>query len=156
MTTKKDWVKKLKEAKNLPKVEKLTGKAAQKWGRGTIAIPHPMEVDELMRKVPKGKLITVNEMRGAVARRHKATVGCPLTCGIFINIVARAAEQERGEGKKNITPWWRTLKSGGVLNEKYPGGIESQRKLLLKEDHKVIQKGKKIVVSGFEKVLAEI
>jgi len=156
LTKKKDWVQKLKEAKGVPKVVKLTGKAAKKWGRGTIAIPHPMEVNELMRKVPKGKLVTVNEIREAVAKKHKATVGCPLTCGIFINIAARAAEQEREEGKKDITPYWRTLKSGGVLNERYPGGSQNQKKLLEKEGHKVIQKGKKSVVLDFEKALAKI
>jgi len=115
-----------------------------------------MEVNKLMRKVPKGKLITVNEIREAVAKKHKATVGCPLTCGIFINIAARAAEQEREEGKKDITPYWRTLKSGGVLNEKYPGGAESQKKLLEKEGHKVVKKGKKFVVEDFEKVLVGV
>lgn len=156
MVTKKDWVQKLKEAKDLPKVEKLTGRAAQKWGQGTIAIPHPMEVDEIMKKVPKGKLITVNEIREAVAKKHKATVGCPLTCGIFINIAARAAQQEAEEGKKDITPYWRTLKSGGVLNEKYPGGVENQKKLLEKEGHKVTAKGKKFKVEDFEKGLARI
>jgi len=37
-----------------------------------------------------------------------------------------------------------------VINEKYPDGVEGQKKLLEKEGHKVIQKGKKYVVVDYE------
>jgi hypothetical protein len=43
-----------------------------------------------------------------------------------------------------------------VINEKYPGGAEAQRKLLEKEGHEVIQKGKKYVVVEYEKSLAKL
>jgi len=42
------------------------------------------------------------------------------------------------------------------LNEKYPGGIEGQKKLLENEGHKVLQKGKKHLVLDFEKYLAKL
>ncbi len=31
-----------------------------KFGKGTFVIPSPVEVDALMKKVPEGKLITIN------------------------------------------------------------------------------------------------
>lgn len=40
-----------------------------------------------------------------------------------------------------------------MLNEKYTGGIEKQKKLLEDEGHKIIQKGKKFLVVDFEKKL---
>lgn len=150
MTKAKDWVAKLKDSKDLPRVEKITPKMSKRWGEGTVVIPAPLEVDEIMRSVPKGKLITISKIRQILAKKHKATIGCPLTTGIFANIAARAAEQEREEGKKNITPYWRTLKSDGSLNPKYPGGVEGQKKLLEKEGHKIVSKGKKFVVEDFE------
>ena len=153
MNKQKDWVSKLKEVKGLPKVTEITGKMSKRWGIGTVAIPAPIEVDEAMKTVPKGKVITINEIREAIAKKHKASIGCPLTCGIFAWIAAHAAEQERQEGKADITPYWRTLKTGGFLNEKYPGGGESQKKLSEKEGHKVAQKGKKYVVLEYEKSL---
>jgi len=153
---KKSWLEKLKESKGLPKVEKIPSKLAKRWGSGTVAIPAPMEVNEIMKKVPKGKLITINEIRRAIAKSHKATIGCPITCGIFAWISANAAEEEKAQGKKNITPWWRTLKSDGTLNEKYPGGLKNQKKLLEKEGHKVIQKGKKYIITDFQKSLAKV
>lgn len=112
-----------------------------------------MEVDEIMRSIPKGKLITINQIREKLAQKHGATIGCPITTGIFASIAARASEERATEGKKDITPYWRTLKEGGVINEKYPGGIEGQKKLLEKEGLKVIQKGKKAIVPDFEKYL---
>ena len=144
------------DSKGLPKVEKITGKLSKRWGTGTVAIPAPIEVDALMKKVPKGKLITINEIRSAIAKKHKATIGCPITCGIFAWISAQAAEEEANQGKKNTTPYWRTLKSDGSINEKYPGEISMQKAYLEAEGHKVIQKGKRYVVSDYEKSLAKI
>jgi len=129
----KSWREKLADDKGLPKVEKITGKMSKRWGAGTVVIPAPKEVEELMRKVPKGKVTTINEIRGALAKKHRATIGCPITTGIFAWIAAHAAEEGAAEGKKRITPYWRTLRSGGELNEKYPGGVEAQAKRLRNE-----------------------
>jgi len=155
MPKRKSWSEKLEDSKGLPKVEKITEKMSKRWGTGTVAIPAPMEVDEIMRRVPEGKIITINEIRAALAKKHKATIGCPITTGIFAWIAAHAAEEQRQERKKDTTPYWRTLKTGGVINPKYPGGVEAQKKLLEKEGHKVIQKGKKYVVVDYEKSLAK-
>ena len=129
---------------------------SKRWGTGTVGIPAPVEVNEIMRKVPEGKLTTINEIRAALAKKHEATIGCPITTGIFAWVAANAAEEEREKGEKNITPYWRTLKTGGMINEKYPGGVEAQKKLLEKEGHKVVQKGKKCVVVDYEKSLAKL
>jgi alkylated DNA nucleotide flippase Atl1 len=153
---KKSWVEKLADNKGLPRVEKITEKMSKRWGTGTVVIPAPMEVNEMMRRVPEGELVTINEIRAALAKEHKATIGCPLTTGIFAWIAANAAEEQRQEGKKDITPYWRTLKTGGVINPKYPGGAEGQKKLLEKEGHKVVQKGKKHIVADYEKSLMRL
>ncbi|MDH7563530.1 MAG: MGMT family protein [Candidatus Bathyarchaeota archaeon] len=153
---KRSWWEKLEDSKGLPKVEKITGKMSKRWGTGTVVIPAPMEVYEIMRKVPRGKLITINEIRAALAKKHKATIGCPMTTGIFAWVAANAAEERRQSGEKEVVPYWRTLKAGGVINEKYPGGALGQKKLLEEEGHRVVQKGKSFVVADFEKSLAKI
>jgi alkylated DNA nucleotide flippase Atl1 len=153
MAKKKSWLEKLQGTKDLPKVVVLTESAQKHWRGNTMALPSPTEVDEIMARVPKGRLITLQEIRKIIAHRHHADIGCPLTCGIFSWIAAHAAEEAAAEGSKKTTPYWRTLKTGGVLNPKYPGGIERQRKLLETEGHKVIQKGAKALVDNFEKKL---
>ncbi len=150
---KKSWREKLADNKGLPKVEKITDKMSKRWGEGTVVIPAPMEVNEIMKNVPKGKLITINEMRHILAKKHNATIGCPITTGIFAWISANAAEEDAEEGKKKITPYWRTLKSGGELNPKYPGGIKDQKVKLESEGHKIIQKRKRFFVEDYEKHL---
>lgn len=160
--TKKDWVQKLHNSHGLPKVEKITEKMSKRWGTGTVAIPAPIGVNEIMKKVPKGRLITINKIREMIAKKHKATIGCPITTGIFAWISAYASEQQKSEGLvlsgvegvKVFTPWWRTLKINGELNEKYPGGVRNQKKLLEKEGHKIIKKGKRYLVADYEKFLS--
>jgi alkylated DNA nucleotide flippase Atl1 len=156
MSKRKSWSEKLKDSKGLPQVQKITDKMRERWGSGTVVIPAPMEVDEIMRKVPEGKLTTINEIRAALAKKHGATIGCPITTGIFAWIAANAAEEKRQNGEAETTPYWRTLKAGGVINEKYPGGAEVQKKLLEDEGHKVIKKGKKYIVFDYEKSLAKL
>jgi len=152
----KSWSEKLKDSKNLPRVEKITDKMSKRWGTGTVVIPAPTEVNEMMRRVPERKLITINEIRAALAKKHEATIGCPMTTGIFAWIAANAAEEQREKGEEDTTPYWRTLKTGGVINPKYPGGVEAQKNLLENEGHEVVQKGKKYVVVDFEKSLAKL
>jgi len=140
----KSWQEKLADDKGLPKVVEINDKMSKRWGTGTIVIPAPKEVDEIMKQVPKGKLITTSQIRAILAQKHGATIGCPLTTGIFAWIAANAAEEAATEGKQDITPYWRTLKSGGELNEKYPGGVESQAAHLKEEEHTIEPgKGKK-------------
>jgi hypothetical protein len=150
------WQEKLNNSKGYPKVEKINGRMSKKWGTGTVVIPAPIEVDQLMKKVPKGKLITINEIRSALATKHHATIGCPLTTGIFAWISAYAAEEQKLQGAIDITPYWRTLKKGGLLNEKYPGGFEAQKRLLEQEGHVIIKKGQKYFVQDYLKVIVSL
>jgi len=124
--TRKSWQEKLRASGNLPVVEPMPPRMVRIFGEGTICVPAPLEVDEIMRSVPWGKLMSVNQIRAVVAERHGATIGCPMGCGIFIAIAAWAADEMESEGQKDVTPWWRIVKEGGKLNEKYPGGVAAQ------------------------------
>lgn len=155
MSKRKSWSEKLRDSKDLPRVEKITNRMSKRWGSGSVVIPAPVEVDEIMKKVPKGKVTTINEIRAFLAKKYGATIGCPITTGIFAWVAANAAEELEQKGERDITPYWRTLKVGGVINEKYPGGAEAQKKLLEKEGHKVVQRGKRYVVLDYENALAK-
>jgi hypothetical protein len=150
MSKRKTWREKLADAKDLPKVEPITGKMSTRFGEGTVAIPAPSEVDAIMKKVPRGKLITINEIRVRIAEKHDATIACPITTGIFAWIAAHAAEEAAAEGETKITPYWRTLKLGGELNPKYPGGLAQLREKLEDEGHSIVTKGKRLFVKDYE------
>lgn len=150
----KSWQEKLADSKGHPTVFEITGKMSKRWGTGTCVIPAPTEVDGLMRRVPKGKLTTIDEMRKILAHRHKATIACPITTGIFSWIAANAAAEAEAQGSKRTTAYWRTLKAGGEVNPKYPGGLIGLKRKLVAEGHKVLKRGKRFFVENFETKLA--
>lgn len=145
---KKTWQEKLADDKDLPRVCRIDAKMRKRWGTGTFLIPAPREVDAIMRRVRPGKLTTIDEIRTKLAKKHGATIACPITTGIFAWIAAHAAAEAESEGKTRTTPYWRTLKSNGELNAKYPGGIADLSRRLAAEGHEVVQKGKRWFVAA--------
>ncbi|HEY4235617.1 MAG TPA: hypothetical protein VGM76_19450 [Lacipirellulaceae bacterium] len=148
------WSDKLADSKDLPKTFKIAGRLSKRWGKGTCVIPAPLEVDAAMKRIRRGKLTTINEIRAALAKKHLVTMACPVTTGIFAWIAAHAADEAEQAGRKRITPYWRTLKAGGELNPKYPGGIKNLRARLEAEGHRVVARGKRYFVAEVEKRLA--
>ena len=154
--SKKSWREKLADDKGFPKVLPIDSTKSKRWGVGTFVIAAPREVDQLMSRVGKGRLTTIDQLRTVLAKRHGATIACPMTTGIFAWIAAHAAAESEHDGSKRITPYWRTLKTGGELNGKYPGGIVGLKKKLIDEGHTVIQRGKRFFVVDFDHRLASI
>lgn len=148
------WREKLEKPQQ-PKLVEVPPKMSQ-FGKGTMLVPTPKLVDELIRRIPKGKLVTVGELRRKLAADFAADVTCPLTTGIFVRIAAEAAEEDRANGRRRITPYWRVVKEDGSLNPKYPGGEQLQTRWLRSEGFSIIRKGKRPVVKDFEKSLASL
>lgn len=132
---------KLEKDQGLPKIVNISSKMEKRFGKGKMLIPKPLDVDALIRKVKKGELVTQSHIREKLAKDFKTNVTCPITTGIFIRIVAEAAEEDLNSGKKQITPYWRVIRDDGNLNERFPGGVEAQAKYLKKEGY-TIEPGK--------------
>lgn len=152
--SKRSWREKLHDNKDFPKVAEIDSTKSKRWGEGTFVIPAPLEVDAIMSRVRRGKLLTIDAMRKALAKKHGTTIACPITTGIFAWIAAHAADEAEAAGRQRITPYWRTLKTGGELNPKYPGGIKNLRTRLAAEGHRVVKKGARYFVADYEASLA--
>lgn len=152
---KKSWNDKLYGSKGLPVIKRVEGdsKMARRFGTGNMLVAAPVEYQEVMMLVPEGMLITSDEIRDYLAKKHEADFTCQLTAGIFINIVANASREREEKGEEPKVPYWRTLKRGGELNEKYPDGIDGQKLKLELEGHEVIKKGKKYYVKDYKNKL---
>jgi alkylated DNA nucleotide flippase Atl1 len=147
--SKTSWRAKLEKPQE-PKVVDVPPRMQQTWGKGRMLIATPMLIDEMVRRIPKGKLATVAQIMDRLAKDHKCDSTCPMTTGIFLRIVAETAEEDMAAGKKRIAPYWRVLKSDGSLNERYPGGVNQQAGHLRSEGHKVVfKKPDKAVVAEF-------
>ena len=155
--SRKSWREKLENPPpGLPKVVSGPATWEKRFGGRRVLVPTPLLVDSLIRKVKKGKLVTVTQIRKRLAEDFKADSTCPLTTGIFVRIAAETAEEDLRNGKIQITPYWRVLSADGGLNPKLPGGVKSQAAHLEEEGHKITAgKGKKPPkVQDFEKALS--
>ena len=153
---KKDFNAMLNDNKDMPKFQIITDeKSIEKYGGSRMYFAPPIDYDKIMKRIPFGSVITVGNIREYFAKLSGADFTEPITAGIFVSIAAWASYQ-RSEDK---TPYWRTLKANGELNEKYPGGIKAQKEMLETEGHTIIQKGRKNIryyVKDYEKVLFEL
>lgn len=98
-----------------------------------------IDYDKVIKRIPHGKLLTIERIRNHLAYQYDADFTCPLTAGVFTGIVAWASHQRT----EDITPYWRVVKNKGELNPKFPGGIEAQKQKLEAEGHSIVSKGKK-------------
>jgi alkylated DNA nucleotide flippase Atl1 len=157
----KTWFQKIADKKTFPKVLKLEKRfpcynAVKKMGADEgdpVVLVNASEILPLMAEVSKGKLVTIREICLEIAAQHKVKGCCSLVTGILIMSIANAAEEAVQKKEKSAlarVPYWRTLKVGGFLNEKYPGGLEEQKKRLEKEGHRIIARGKKYQVADLE------
>jgi 6-O-methylguanine DNA methyltransferase, DNA binding domain len=142
MKTRTSWREKM-DNPNLPKVVDMPPRMKKRLGSGSLLVPSPREVDSAIRTVRKGSVTTVSQIRSYLAGKFGTDATCPLTTGIFIRIAAEAAEEEEGQGKSRVTPYWRVVKDDGSLNPKFPGGVKRQAERLREEGHRVVAGGGK-------------
>ena len=67
-------------------------------GRGKMLIPKPLDVDALIRRIEKGNLATVKQIKERLAKDFHADFTCLLNTGIFIRIAAEVAEEDLSKG----------------------------------------------------------
>ena len=130
----------LHDDKDMPKFQTITDKKSiEKYGGSKMYFAPPIDYDKVMKKIPYGKVITVGKIREYFAGLRGTDFTEPITAGIFVSIAAWANYQR----SIDETPYWRTLKANGELNEKYPGGFLAQKEKLEAEEHTIVQKGRK-------------
>ena len=138
---KKDFNAMLHNRKDMPKMQIITDpKSVAKYGGDRMFLAPPEDYDHVMKRIPYGRVITVGKIREFFAQKNGADFTDPMTAGIFVSIAAWASVQRA----EDPTPYWRTLKANGELNEKYPGSIEAQREKLEQEGHTILERGRKI------------
>lgn len=128
--------------------------------KGMMYISSPKEIDTIIAKVPKGKLITTKTIAEMLSKKHGTDFTCPMTTGIFSSMVAQKVEQELGEGKKmsEVTPYWRVIKADGQIYDKYLGMSSKQDVYLEDEGYEILPskfKTKQPKVKDYEKFLTQ-
>lgn len=153
---KKSWRERLANDRAQAQIKPIPPRMQKKSGEGTIVIPTLREVDDTIRRIPRGKLATIESLSDSLARKHRTNIGCTVTTGIFAWMTANAACEAEREGVKRVAPYWRVLKVGGELNPKYPGGISALRARLESEGHTLLQDGARVRVEDYSTKLARL
>lgn len=124
-----------------PEVQVLAVAKGPALPAGRMLISSPAELDAVIRRIPAGRVLTLGALRTALARNHRADYTCPMTTGIFLRVVAEAAEEERAAGLR-IAPYWRVVRDDGSLIDTLPGGVAAQARTLAAEGVVVLHFGK--------------
>ena len=106
----RDWTQRL-NANPEPEVRPMpTDRIGLKTG-DLVLLPSARLVDDFIRAIPKGKSVSLLDLRKTLARRHKADGTCPVHLGYHLRTVAEAAceARDRGSPLRAITPVWRVL-----------------------------------------------
>ena len=105
-----DWTQRLQEDPE-PVVRRMpVTRAGVKRGQ-LMLLPSARIVDDAIRVIPKGKCLTLLELRAKLARQYKADGCCPVYLGYRLRTVAEAAceARDRGVRESGLTPIWRVL-----------------------------------------------
>ncbi|MGE5162114.1 MAG: hypothetical protein ACM3O5_11460 [Betaproteobacteria bacterium] len=87
---------------------------------GSLLLPTPRLVGEVVAAIPRGRVMTIGQLRSALAERFEADATCPLMTGIFATILAGAVAEDIGHGRKARWPIWRLVRDDGTLHPKWP------------------------------------
>jgi hypothetical protein len=119
----KDWTDKLNA--NPEPVVRPMPKTRLGLAKGDLCLlPSVRLVDDFIRAIPRGKCVSLPDMRARLARRHKADGTCPVYLGYHLRTVAEAAceARDRGAPLRSITPVWRVIDAEApTLQKRAPG-----------------------------------
>jgi hypothetical protein len=134
MKTKKSWTEKLHDARE-PQVKRLDKSFADMPEGCMMLIATPAIVDNYIKQIPKGKSVDLLTLRNELAREFQAEKTCPLTTGIFLRIVAEAANEQHSQGISwaKVTPFWRVIDEKSKLSKKLSFGADLLHELRKKE-----------------------
>lgn len=121
----KTWQEKMTDGRQ-PHVEiAIKGFAGISPGQKML-IPTPKLIDAYIRQIPEGKTVNSQTLRKDLALENGADVTCPLTTGIFLRIVAEAAQEsyEKGAPVESITPFWRVIDEKSPIAKKLTFGTQ--------------------------------
>lgn len=77
----------------------------------TMLFPSAQLVNDTIRAIPEGQSVTPKELRSVLARRHGASLTCPVTTTMMLRLVAEVANESHRNGASlaDITAIWRVL-----------------------------------------------
>lgn len=113
---------------------------------GKMVKPSSGTVKAIVKKIRKGKVVTLDQLREKLAKDFSVQTACPAS--------TTKALQALSTADKPVC-YWRVIKKKGELFPKFPGGVEGHAFLLEKEGFEIDFSQKNPVVVGYENKLSK-
>ena len=114
---------------------------------GKMVKPSLVTVKTLLEKIPKGKIVTLDQLRGKIAQHFNVQTSCPAATVKMLQVLSIE--------DKSVC-YWRVVKKKGELISKFPGGIESHGALLKGEGLEIDSSKKNSKVKNHEAHLSDL
>ncbi|MEZ4361241.1 MAG: hypothetical protein R3B48_13740 [Kofleriaceae bacterium] len=132
-----------------PRVVVITDERDPDGPAGRRLLPSPLELEELIRRIPRGRVLRLAEARATLAIKFRADYACAKSVHSALLLVAEAAREERGRAGPP-TPYWRVVNDDGSLVRALPDG-EAHLAAKLEEDGVALFRlGRGVVVAHLE------
>ena len=114
-------------------------------GQGKMLLPSTTTVEEFLRQVPPGRLVTTGILCMALSKKFEVKGTCPVTTKKALVALANDTQKR--------VPYWRVINQNGSLVSQFPQGIEVQAALLAEEGSTIEFVNKSARVRDFKKKL---
>lgn len=108
---------------------------------GKMVKPSTHAVKELVKKIRKGKVITVDQLRDKLAKDFHVQTACPASTTKALRILSK---------EEYPICYWRVIKKKGELIPQFPNGVKGHALLLEKEGFEIDLTRKVPVVIEYE------
>jgi len=114
---------------------------------GKMVKPSSATVKAVVRKIRKGKVVTLEQLRERLAKDFGVQTACPAS-------TSKALQALSKEDKPVC--YWRVVKNSGELIAKFPNGQKGHAELLEKDGLEIDFSKKSFIVLGFESKLGTL
>ncbi|MBN8617383.1 MAG: MGMT family protein [Anaerolineae bacterium] len=114
--------------------------------QGKMLLPAPATVANLVRTIPRHKLLTTDLLRSRLAHQFNVQGTCPVTTRKALKVIALDSLAD--------VPFWRVVRQDGGLLPQFAALHLSQAAHLEEEGFTIVSKGKSLFVQGYRHHLA--
>ncbi len=94
------------------KIVDIPLKMEKYYGKGKILHPSISAIQDLIRHIPKGKIVTIPALREKLAANYGTTTTCPIRTG---NMIKKIAENYSYDNVDDKMPFWRVVRGDKML-----------------------------------------
>ncbi|MDX2130197.1 MAG: hypothetical protein SFU91_14280 [Chloroherpetonaceae bacterium] len=116
---KKTWEEKF-HTRIEPEIKRIDKAFADIPENGLMLIATPKIIEDYVRQIPKGTVVSIKQMRRDLAAEYGAEFTCPVTTGIFLRIVSEVNYERylSTQDASQVAPFWRAIEAKSSILKK--------------------------------------